>query len=167
MITGDWNLNGQTIKIGKTGRLLDGQHRCAACIKANVTFEAVVISGLDESVFDTFDLGARRGLSDILKDKGETYTATLAASLRQLWMLQNGYVQDRTVSPTVNEMLETLDRNPKMRESVKLSSKILLLRRLVVHFIIYLIKLTLHLRTSLWTGWLMAAIFRQIVQYSN
>jgi hypothetical protein len=124
MSNGNWNLNGQTIKIGKTGRLLDGQHRCAACVKANVTFEAVVISGLDESVFDTFDLGARRGLSDILKDKGETYTATLAASLRQLWMIQNGSVQDRALSPTVNEMLDTLDRNPKMRESVKLSNKL-------------------------------------------
>lgn len=124
MASGAWNLNGQTIKIGRSGRLLDGQHRCAACVKANVSFEAVVISGLDESVFDTFDLGARRGLSEVLKDKGETYTATLAASLRQLWMIQNGYVQDRTVSPTVNEMLETLERNPRMRESVKLSNKL-------------------------------------------
>lgn len=124
MKNGDWGINGQTIKIGRSGRLLDGQHRCAACIKAGISFEAVVIRGLDESVFDTFDLGARRSLSDILKDRGEGYTATLAASLRQLWIIQNGYVQQRTVSPTVTELLDLLATHPNLRESVKLSNRI-------------------------------------------
>jgi hypothetical protein len=121
---GNWVLNGQTIKIGKTGRLLDGQHRCAAAIKAKRGFEAIVVTGLDESIFDTFDLGARRSVGDILIDRGEQNTSTLAAVLRQLWLLQNGLLQYRAVSPTISELLDTLEKHPEIRESVRLSSRI-------------------------------------------
>jgi hypothetical protein len=124
MKNGKWKLNGQTIKIGTSGRLLDGQHRLMAASRAGVGFEAVVVAGLNEAVFDTFDLGTKRSLSDILKDQGEQYTATLAASLRQLWLVENGFVQARTISPTVSELLNALNQHPEIRESVKWSGKI-------------------------------------------
>ncbi len=121
MKSGAWALNGQTIKIGEGGRLLDGQHRCAAAVKANVSFPAIVVEGLDEDVFDTFDLGIRRSMSALLKDRGETNTAVTAAVLRHVWILENGLVSLRTISPTVNELMDTLERHPEIRESVKLN----------------------------------------------
>jgi hypothetical protein len=121
---GAWVLNGQTIKIGRSGRLLDGQHRCAAAIRAQQGFDAIVVEGLDESVFDTFDLGTRRSIGDILIDKQETNTSTLAAALRQLWLLKKQLLQYRVVSPTVSELLDTLEEEPELRESVKFSNRV-------------------------------------------
>lgn len=119
MISGDWAVNGQTIKFGKSGRLLDGQHRLHACVKSGVAFSAVVVRGLDEKVFETFDLGARRSLADILIDRGEINTSTLAAVLRQVWLLESGLMTAQSASPTVAEMLAVLEANPRVRESVR------------------------------------------------
>jgi hypothetical protein len=90
-------------------------------LKAAKPVKAFVVSGLDETVFDTFDLGARRSLADILVDKSEHNTSTLAAALRQLWLLDNGFVQSRNVAPTVGELLAVLERHPALRDSVRMS----------------------------------------------
>lgn len=124
MKSGSWALNGQTIKIGASGRLLDGQHRCAAAVKANVAFPAIIVEGLDDDVFDTFDMGQRRSISTLLRDRKESNTANLAAALRQVWLVENDLVTLRNVAPTVSELMDTLDRNPDLRESVKLITKI-------------------------------------------
>lgn len=124
MRSGAWVLNGQTIKIGASGRLLDGQHRCAAAERYGVTFPAIVVEGLDDDVFDTFDVGQRRSISAILKDRNEINTANLAATLRYVWLLKNGYITLRNVAPTISELLDTLDENPGVRDSVKFITKI-------------------------------------------
>lgn len=124
MRDGKWKLNGQTIKIASSGRLLDGQHRCAAAVSAKRSFEAFVVNGLDESVFDTFDLGARRSIGDILKDMGEENYSTLAASLRQAWLLYHDYFQMRAISPTVSELLYFLQQHSAIRESARQGHKI-------------------------------------------
>jgi hypothetical protein len=119
MRDGKWVLNGQAIKFGRSGRLLDGQHRLTAAVKANRGFPTLVVLGLDDDVFDTFDLGARRSIGDILKERGEINTSSLGAVLRQAWLLENGFAQHRTVSPTVSELLRYLDEWPDIRDSVK------------------------------------------------
>ena len=123
MRNGAWALNGQTIKIGLTGRLLDGQHRCAAAIKSNTAFPAIVVDGLDEGVFDTFDVGRKRSISAILKDRGETNTALLAAVLKNAWLYINELMTVRNVPPTVSELIDVLDRYPDIRNSIRHSSK--------------------------------------------
>jgi hypothetical protein len=124
MLSGAWALNGQTIKIGETGQLLDGQHRCAAAVQANVSFPAIVVEGLDDDVFDTFDLGTRRSISLLLRDRKETNTANLAAALRNVWLLENELITLRNVAPTVSELLDTLEKNPDIRESIKMINKV-------------------------------------------
>lgn len=124
MKNGAWALNGQTIKIGASGRLLDGQHRCAAGIRSNTPFPAIIVQGLDDEVFDTFDLGTRRSISAILKDRGEMNTAALGAALRQVWLLENDLVTIKNVPPTVSELIATLDAHPGIRDSVRLGNKV-------------------------------------------
>lgn len=121
---GSWVLNGQTIKIGASGRLLDGQHRCSAAERFGVSFPAIVVEGLDDDVFDTFDLGQKRAISAILKDRSESNTANLAAALRFAWLLEKGYITLRNVAPTITELLDTLDRHPEIRDSVKLITRV-------------------------------------------
>lgn len=121
---GSWKLNGQTIKIGKSGRLLDGQHRCAAVHLAKRPIKTLIIRNLEEGVFDTFDLGQRKALSEVLKERGEQNTATLAAVLRQVWMIDNGYIQLRDVLPTNGELIKLLETHPNVRQSVGIGHKI-------------------------------------------
>lgn len=124
MIANRWLLNGQTIKIGKTGRLLDGQHRCHAGVKSGIAFPAILVKDVDEDVFDTFDLGGRRSFSDLLAQREEKNTATLAAALKWIWLHENGYIFDRVKAPTNAELEDVLERHPGLRESAKLVNQL-------------------------------------------
>jgi hypothetical protein len=66
MAAGRWKCNGDLIRIGKNGQLLDGQHRLHAIIESGVSVEMAVVSELDPAVFDTIDRGKKRNVSDIL-----------------------------------------------------------------------------------------------------
>jgi hypothetical protein len=37
MVSGNWMLNGETIKFDQSGKLIDGQHRLSAVVTADVT----------------------------------------------------------------------------------------------------------------------------------
>ena len=119
MRAGRWHLNGQTIKLTASGRLLDGQHRLEAVKKAQRPFPAIVVEGVPESCLGSLDVGHKRGLSEILRDRGEINTASLASALRWLWMLKHEVVLAANTSPTNGEMLELLDTNPGIRHGQK------------------------------------------------
>lgn len=119
MREGRWRLNGQTIKLTASGRLLDGQHRLEAVKKAQRPFPAIIVEGVPESCLGSLDVGHKRGLGEILRDRGETNTASLASALRWLWMLKHEVVLAANTSPTNGEMLELLDANPEIRRGQK------------------------------------------------
>ncbi len=79
-----WKKNGETIKLSEDGRLIDGQHRLAAIVRANKSIETFVVMGLEEEVFDTIDTGRARNKSDVLAISGYTHSVTLAATLALL-----------------------------------------------------------------------------------
>jgi hypothetical protein len=80
MREGRWRLNGQTIKLTTSGQLLDGQHRLEAVKKARRSFPAIVVEGVPESCLGSLDVGHKRGLGEILRDRGEVNTASLASA---------------------------------------------------------------------------------------
>lgn len=124
MATGQWHLNGQTIKISTNGVLLDGQHRLEAVKKAKKPFASIIVDGLPESSFISLDTGRRRSVSDILRDRGECHTIILASALRWLWMIQNEVILSANSSPTNGELLGLLDGNENIRQSIKHVSSI-------------------------------------------
>lgn len=68
IIEGRWMEDtAETIKIAKTGRILDGQHRLHAIVKANKPIYCHIATNLDESVFKVIDTGAVRSATDIFK----------------------------------------------------------------------------------------------------
>jgi hypothetical protein len=79
---GDWQINGEAIKLTKDGTLLDGQHRLHAIIQADKAVETYVLSGVASEVFKTIDTGKGRGASDILSIAGFENTTSLAAAVR-------------------------------------------------------------------------------------
>jgi hypothetical protein len=118
MQAGNWGLNGQTIKISESGKLLDGQHRCAAAVKTGTSFEAIVVRGLPDEVFDTLDAGASRSLGQVLADRGEKSTFALAAALQKLWLYEQDMPTLHTLRGSHAELLQVLERHPDLRGSV-------------------------------------------------
>lgn len=66
MRTGNWLTTPEPIIIGKSGRLLNGQHRLTAAIKAQAVLKFLVISGVDEGVFSAIDRGGTRTTAEAL-----------------------------------------------------------------------------------------------------
>lgn len=119
MKEGRWKLNGQTIKISNSGQLLDGQHRLEAVKKARRPFPAIIVRGIFDKTFSSLDIGHRKTLAEVLRDRGEVNTASLASALRWLWMNNHNLILAANSSPTNGELLELLNENPDIRISIK------------------------------------------------
>lgn len=70
MKAGNYMVNGETVKISKTGKLLDSQHRLHAVVLSGVTIETLVARGVEDEVFKTIDTGKSRTPADILGIEG-------------------------------------------------------------------------------------------------
>lgn len=82
MKNGDFTFNGEPIILGSNGCMIDGQHRCLACIAAGEPFETLVISGVNLEAFDTMGQSARRTAGDVFAISGVPYANLTAAMVR-------------------------------------------------------------------------------------
>jgi hypothetical protein len=81
MLQGKWKFTGDPIKISKTGRVLDGQHRLMAIVQSETEHDFLICYDLDNEIFDVLDTGKNRSAANILSIKGfERYTAVAALS---------------------------------------------------------------------------------------
>ena len=69
MTDGEWVLNGEPIIFGKSGNLIDGQHRLRAVVYANATVQMLVVRGINDEYFDSIDSGKSRTLRDVFSCK--------------------------------------------------------------------------------------------------
>lgn len=63
---GRWVVNGETIIIDKTGRVVDGQHRLWGCFESGKPVTTWVIEGVEPEAFKTIDTGRCRTASDMI-----------------------------------------------------------------------------------------------------
>jgi hypothetical protein len=93
-----WVENGESIKIAKSGRILDGQHRLWACVNATATFKTLLVTGFEdnevESVFVTTDIGRVKIPSAFLSASGVGYGGMVAPAIRYIL----GYKQHATLN---------------------------------------------------------------------
>src|SRR6185503_17546608 len=71
MRRGEWMVTHQGIAFDTRGVLVDGQHRLAAIIEADVPVELTVFTDVGEGTFDVLDIGKRRSAADVLAIEGE------------------------------------------------------------------------------------------------
>lgn len=90
MREGRWHYTGEAI-IFSTERLIDGQHRLAACVAAGVTFDALVVFGAPDEAFAFIDVGKTRTASNIFAIHGVKNHAVMAAATQ--WVV--GYEQEK------------------------------------------------------------------------
>jgi hypothetical protein len=120
---GRWKNNGQPVIFGKSGNLLNGQHRLLACVRSNTPFESLVTWGVEDDAFDTIDDCNTRSLADVLHIKGEASAGLLSAGLRFLWIYAAGEIERRDLRrgriATKSLLEQTLDKHRKITNSVK------------------------------------------------
>lgn len=113
MKTGSWDVNGEPIKFTKSGKMIDGQHRLRACIESGVSFETVVVLGLENRTMLTLDSGLVRRPGDaiVICRPGLDRAHKIAAVLQYVWRYDNGYLFSRE-APTKDEVMACLDKHP-------------------------------------------------------
>lgn len=123
MLAGDWALNGETVKISKTGKLLDAQHRLLAVVETGVPLTSVVVRGLDDSVIETIDIGDKRTLGDTLRLRGEKNWNNLAAALVTTYRVMNRTMNTSLYWPTNRELLAFFEDHGNLRGSIRMSHR--------------------------------------------
>lgn len=112
---GEWQINGETIKFDWDGNLIDGQHRLAACERAAIDLPSFVVRGLPPEFQQTVDIGARRGMGDMLALSGYRNGNHMAAIGNML----KAYDEGKLGSPardrgTFTEALEFVRKNDEL-----------------------------------------------------
>ena len=90
MKRGTFQLNGETIIFSDGGVLMQGQHRLMACVKANVSFQSIVVRGVNYDAFHTIDQGCTRTESDVFSIYGVKESAITASIVSAYMRLQVG-----------------------------------------------------------------------------
>lgn len=90
MKRGEWRLTYEPITLGAHGNVLNGLHRLKACVEANVNFNALIVGGANDSIFDHLDNGRIRTLADRLSSKNYSYCTSLASSIAFLYTIDKG-----------------------------------------------------------------------------
>lgn len=106
MIYGSWRATPEAIIVSKTGKLLNGQHRLHAIIKAGVAIPLFLVRNVEDGVFEALDRGATRSAADALGiDKKLAEVARLAAMVVDGRAIKSNTVLDAEIK----EMAEILD----------------------------------------------------------
>jgi hypothetical protein len=121
-----WLTTGETIKVGRNGELLDGQHRLQAIIASGKPQRLLVVRGLDPITRTVIDTGAVRSGGDALRMHGiggnNPYALAAAARLLVLWesdrlpyMTSGLRGEDRA---THQEIVEIVQERPDLLDAV-------------------------------------------------
>jgi DNA-binding transcriptional regulator YiaG len=135
MKAGRWQLNGESLIFDSDGRLIDGQHRLVACIRADCSFTTVVVRNVAPESFQSIDTAGVRSRRDVLSISGEKYRTQLAAGLRLLWEWERGRpfphggAHGDALSNT--QVLDYLEKHPRMRECAAFAASRKALNRLL------------------------------------
>ena len=115
MRNGEWRFNGEAIKFGKDGCLLDGQHR----LLADKPLTTLVIRGLEDETQQTMDSGKTRTLGDVLTLRGEKNSTQLASLARAVYLADQLGMEaaaQNDLKPTRGEIIAFIDQTPQLAD---------------------------------------------------
>lgn len=135
MQSGQWKVNGDTIRFTKSGIMFDGQHRLWACFNSGVPFWALVVREIDDDAINTVDINQVKKLSDFWR--GIKNATQLAACMRIVAAWENNDLEHhasggRYTQPTNEEANRMRDQYPALQESVAFICGHKKLRRMTV-----------------------------------
>ncbi|GGL27088.1 hypothetical protein [Planomonospora parontospora] len=118
---GEWQVTHQGIAFSENGSLIDGQHRLAAVVKANMPVEVLVTWNVAQTAFTVMDTGRKRTGRDVLSLANETNSTHLAAAIRGLHLYRTARDAQWSGGQSIvsnDQILKILEENPGMREAV-------------------------------------------------
>src|SRR5262249_11991989 len=121
MRRGEWRITHQGIAFDTSGALVDGQHRLAAIIEADVPVQITVFTEVPEGAFDVLDTGKRRNGADVLAIEGEKSAVMLAAMVRTVWLYHNRPELNWSggdAGVSNHQIVQALAEHPKLRDFV-------------------------------------------------
>jgi hypothetical protein len=127
MSRGDWVVTHQGIAFDTDGVLIDGQHRLAAIVEADVPIELTVFTEVATDTFDVLDTGKRRNAADALAIEGEKSATMLAAMVRTVWLFENRpdlNWSGGAAAVTNHQVVQALAAHPRLREHVNRGEQI-------------------------------------------
>lgn len=127
MRRGDWLVTHQGIAFDTNGVLVDGQHRLAAVIEADLPVEMTVFTEVEPDTFDVLDTGKKRNAADVLAIEGEKSTAMLAAMVRTVWQYTNRPEASWSgggAAVTNHQIVQMLAAQPAIRDFVAVGERI-------------------------------------------
>lgn len=113
MKSGEWSVNGEAILFSEDDRLIDGQHRLSAIVKAGVPIVSLVVRGISApDAQETVDRQAKRTLSDAMRFRGMRNCATYGAAANLILpAIRNGRLTTNAdYRPTQKEALAFVER---------------------------------------------------------
>jgi hypothetical protein len=114
MMRGEWQFNGDTIRISESNVVLDGQHRLSAIVRSGIPQQFIVVRGLPDETFQTIDRGVKRTVADTLSWSGEKNANVLAAAARAILVIQaRGASAGGKITPAQHR--KVLHEYPSMR----------------------------------------------------
>lgn len=141
---GRWMLNVQPICFASDGRLLNGQHRLQAVLEADAPIEVLVMRGVPEAAFSTYDLQARRSpdIGDLLPagTRGAAHfgdVTLLNAAATIMWREEVAPTiraarqgeRRKNLRPTASEIRDLIIANPGLLEQRGWARRVPLLMR--------------------------------------
>jgi hypothetical protein len=123
--SGRWHENGQGIIFSKSGRMLNGQHRCLAICSSGIGVWMLVTNGVDDAAMPSIDDGAPRTLADVLVMEGwdPWNSRTGSTAVRYAIALETG--KNKLNISIENEIgREFVFSNPEIMSSVEMLQKL-------------------------------------------
>lgn len=89
-------VTGDTIKFGRSGRLIDGQHRLWMASRGKTAFRTHVVFGINDEAFDIIDQGRKRSAGDVLAVDLIPNAVQTASAVRWVYAMTTGDRTDTT-----------------------------------------------------------------------
>lgn len=131
LLRGEWELNGEAIKIAGNGTILDGQHRLIACAETDVSFQTLIVEGVDQSTQHTMDSGKSRTFADVLTLNGHKNGTSLAATIvgiikAEKYSLKTAFTSGGlgAGSVTIGEVLDRIAKEPAIADSATVAGRL-------------------------------------------
>lgn len=108
---GKWQVNGETIKVSSTNKLLDGQHRLSAIIKSGMPCHLWMVDGLDDNCHATIDSGLPRGAHHTLQIENIRNANLLASAIALIKKIENREITT-SKRPSNVAILDNYNKDP-------------------------------------------------------
>lgn len=106
--------NGDTIRISKSGFLLDGQHRLNAIVKSGVSLKLTIAYDIVDNAFEFIDIGTARHAGDVLSISGVKKPNVIASIIKDYNGLKHGVSSgSKTIRLSNHEVLEIYKSDPE------------------------------------------------------